>query len=688
MRRGLTAASAIALAIAATTARADEARIEASPVQADKRVFSAADFARFAPKNALDMIQQLPGFTIRQTEQNRGLGQADGNVLVNSKRLTSKSDDIATQLARIPASNVERIELVDAATLDVPGLTGLVANVVAKTDNFSGQFYWSPRFRAHYAAPLWTKAEVSISGKAKGVDYTLSLSNKDSGRGAAGGGSRITDGSGTLLERRVDIFRYKGEAPKVTAKIGIDGPGSSVANLGVVYQRTYETATESSRRESVTGFNRTRYFKDGGDTWNYELSGDYEFALGPGRLKLIGLDRKSHEPYRQTVITVYDDGRPSTGDLFRQVGEVREDIARGEYSWKMLGGDWQLAGEAAFNRLGNVAALGTLGSDGVFVETPFPAATGGVKEDRYDGSLSFSRPLSPKLSLQLIAGAEKSTLSQTGANGLTRSFFRPKGSASLAWKPQKDFDLSLKLKRTVGQLSFYDFLAKQFFDTGNQNSGNADLKPQQDWSLELEANKSFGKWGSTKLALTAREIEDYVTVIPIGTDGESIGNVPKAHLRIIENNTTLQLDPLGWKGAKLDIHLLFQFSRLPDPLTGRTIPFGSIFDRQYEASLRHDVPGSSWAWGGDISYTHVREEYRLNEVSLGSEGPIFASLFLENKDVFGLTVRAEVANIVNARNKFYRTVYAGRRDTAPIAFIEDRNRLIGPIFRFEVKGSF
>ena len=50
---------------------------------AGKRVFTPADFARFAPKNALDMLQQVPGFSIRGADQERGLGQASENVLLN-----------------------------------------------------------------------------------------------------------------------------------------------------------------------------------------------------------------------------------------------------------------------------------------------------------------------------------------------------------------------------------------------------------------------------------------------------------------------------------------------------------------------------------------------------------------------------------------------------------------------------
>ncbi len=92
----------------------------------------------------------MPGFVIRQAQQERGLGQATENVLLNGKRLSGKSNDVITELSRIPASNVIRIEIVDGATLDVPGLSGQVANVVAKAAGISGQFAWRPEFRAYY----------------------------------------------------------------------------------------------------------------------------------------------------------------------------------------------------------------------------------------------------------------------------------------------------------------------------------------------------------------------------------------------------------------------------------------------------------------------------------------------------------------------------------------------------------
>ena len=73
-----------------------------------KRVYTPADFARFAPKTAYDMLSQVPSFTIRSADTERGLGQASENVLVNGQRIANKSGGAIDQLQRTSASVVER----------------------------------------------------------------------------------------------------------------------------------------------------------------------------------------------------------------------------------------------------------------------------------------------------------------------------------------------------------------------------------------------------------------------------------------------------------------------------------------------------------------------------------------------------------------------------------------------------
>src|SRR5688572_19322706 len=108
---------ALTVALLATPlfATAQEAPAASTAVEGT-RTYTPEYFTRYAPRNALDMLEQVPGFVIRQAVQERGLGQATGNVLLNGQRLSGKSNDVITQLSQVPAGNVVRIEIRDGAT--------------------------------------------------------------------------------------------------------------------------------------------------------------------------------------------------------------------------------------------------------------------------------------------------------------------------------------------------------------------------------------------------------------------------------------------------------------------------------------------------------------------------------------------------------------------------------------------
>src|SRR5215208_772091 len=165
------------------------------------RTYTPADFVQFAPRTALDMLNRVPGFGIKQEAEERGLGEATGNVLINGQRISGKSNDVVTELSRIPAQNVERIEIVDAATLNVPGLTGQVANVIVRSTGIKGQWAYRPEFRSYYTDPLLTRFEVSVSGTTGPVQYTLGLDNRGN-RSGAGGPTWIFNPSHALTEQR------------------------------------------------------------------------------------------------------------------------------------------------------------------------------------------------------------------------------------------------------------------------------------------------------------------------------------------------------------------------------------------------------------------------------------------------------------------------------------------------------
>ena len=82
---------------------------------------------------------------------------------------------------------------------------------------------------------------------------------------------------------------------------------------------------------------------------------------------------------------------------------------------------------------------------------------------------------------------------------------------------------------------------------------------------ELELAKDLGRYGKTRVNLVAALFEDFVDIIPIGLTGESPGNIDKARAYAIDWNSTFQLDPLGVKGARINLRALAQFSSLRDP---------------------------------------------------------------------------------------------------------------------------
>lgn len=125
-----------------------------------------------------------------------------------------------------------------------------------------------------------------------------------------------------------------------------------------------------------------------------------------------------------------------------------------------------------------------------------------------------------------------------------------------------------------------------------------------------------------------------------------------------------------------------------DPFTGEERPFSNDTRGYIDATLRHDIPGSDWAWGANLFGQDNAPYSRRYEYGREWEGPFFGSVYIENKDVFGLTVRTQIGNVLGARNRFDRTVYDGPRPDAPIAFREDMNRRIGPVFSLRVSGDF
>lgn len=685
-------ACATALAAAPVSAQeiGNDQRAATPPAASGAQRHMPADFARFAPRTALDMVEKIPGFVIITGTNggDRGLGAATQNVLIGGERVVSKSTDARTALSRITAAEVAYIDIVDGAALDVPGLTGQVANVVlvagAGSGGFTTTFRWQPEWRPRIE-DNWLNGEISTTGKIGGTAVTLSLKNEASRQGHWGP-ERVVDGNGAPLFTRDEFATYNGDRPRLAlalARAAANGDKWNI-NLGGQLQRFADTVRGVSVQPESGAV--TESFKFTEREHNFDVGGDYELGLGKGRLKLIGLYRAEHSPFVNRFIVERAIGG-NRGERFTQTADESESILRGEYGWRTAGGtDWQLALEGAYNSLDVDAEFARLQPDGSFLPVIFGGEKTRVEEKRGEASLTWGRALAPNLSAQLNLGAEYSELTSSGPGALTRRFIRPKGKLALAWKVGPRTTINYHIQRRVDQLDFFDFASSVDVANGQGDGGNGQLVPPVLNRTELELVQDMGAWGNASIAAAYAYVQDLVDQIPLSPTTEGRGNLPPAHLYRVSSKATLLLDRLGWKGARINGDLTWRRNRVRDPLTGAWRDQSGGQEYVIDVSLRHDIPRSDLAWGAGYFDERNSPNLRLGAIEHEyTDGP-FITAFVEHKDVAGFTVKLSYRNLAGLKDGFDRTVFVGRRD-GPIAFSESRSRRFGQYFQLTVTGT-
>jgi outer membrane cobalamin receptor len=103
--------------------------------------YPASFFEQYQPYSVNDMLIRIPGINLalgggglgNSGGNRRGLGAGGDQVLINGRRIAGKGNEGNQQLTRIPASEVEYIEIIRGTSgdLDVRGGTQVV-NVVLK----------------------------------------------------------------------------------------------------------------------------------------------------------------------------------------------------------------------------------------------------------------------------------------------------------------------------------------------------------------------------------------------------------------------------------------------------------------------------------------------------------------------------------------------------------------------------
>jgi len=639
-------------------------------------VYPASFFDDSRPATARDMINRVPGFTL-ETNNNtaaRGFAGTASNVLVNGSRPTAKTDDIVTILQRIPATSVERIEVIrgGAPGIDMQGRS-VVANIIRKridststvlnsNMSFLGNGQWVPNGSLEFQA---VRGETS---------YELTLARTmDIWDDAPGNGYRVTTapGGAPFYERalRQGIVRLGWSAHG-----GIKTPlwGGEWDNNLTVKGNNFPSAV--------------RYFGNGGSRFDYiarkkegEFGSNWQGFVGSVNLEALVLQRLMRDENSNTSLS------PTDSAVFLTRNDGGESIARVTARYGLFPNlGLEGGGEVAYNFLDGRTSFTSNG-----VPVVLPNAVIAANERRGEVFANASWRIVPELSLEAGMRMEFSTIEARGDAHRSRDFFYPKPRVLLAWAPDEHSQVRLRIERVLGQLNFSDFVATSNLSGFGVAAGNADLRPDQRWQFEAAAEHHFWEKGALVVSFLHDEITDLKDFIPVTPTLDAPGNIARATLDELKVNATLPLDFLGLKNGLLKSTMTWWQSEVRDPVTGEMRRISNQRERNMFIELTQDLEEWKSTWGFSFSPASFnRQTWRLSQITRIAIHNPFMNAFWSYKPTPDWKIVLGADNFLPYRFEMKQFNYPGPRNLGGAPTVRDEFIRTQPRFYLNVRKSF
>ena len=640
--------------------------------------YPASFFAAQQPANAAEMVSRLPGFTLDSGASVRGFEGAAGNVLIDGQRPASKTDDLDAILRRLPASRVERIDVIrgGAPGIDMQGKT-VIANIVRKAGGgFQGL--------AAVALDGLPDGHRGLTGQAE-MSGTLGPAAWELG---ALGGRFLDDGNGVGPGLRIDLngvrtpVRVDGEGDGLNGQLtgAVESPvaGGKLRINGRISREKFK----GEERDILLG--PTPLVEDTLDivyTHESEVGANFSRSLGARTsLDLVGLRQTADKD----LASDFNDGQASAFRLHRNTQEV---IARSVLKYRATDRlSLEAGGEFAVNNLDSATRLSVSGA-----AIPLPAANVQVQEDRAEVFAKGAWRPSDTWSLDASLRYERSKVASAGdvVLGKTLTFIKPR--LAVTWAPTASRQLRLRVEREVGQLNFNDFVASANIGSASGVvTGNPDLNPEKAWVGEAAVEQRF--WGSGSLTLSYRhfELSDVVDRGPVFTSAgvfDRPANIGAGTKDALGLEYSLPLERLGLKGATLKGDLTKRWSRVTDPTTRTGREVSGLHPLSWSVHFTHDLPDWRMSYGFDAFGIRRETYYRFNLVET-TKLKTWVNPFVEWRPRPDLNLRLELPNIT--QRGFRRTIYsyAGPRSAGGTAAVDDRNYESGTMFHIRLRKSF
>lgn len=679
--------------------------------------YPAAYFAEYEPLTVNDMLDRVPGIDLilqgsNQSSQfgggNRGLG-ASSPILIDGKRMAGKANEARSQLDRIAADQVTRIEIIrgTSSDLDVQN-TGQVVNIVLREAQSRSSI--TTEINATYNDDGNTEPGGSLawSGQSGRLTYLLSGSLR-SGYRHTESREHSRNGDFSLNDTR-DQDRYSDQKTySLNANLAYALSDRDRIAFNGLYnesdppQRVFRTVTDLNPAIPVVSFEREAIPATSED---WEFGGDYEHGFDNGsRLKVLFIvNEKDNHITRERFISSPEDPVESKSLFLDTTRLYKERIIRSSYTMNLANGQGlELGIEGAQTiqdsglRLG--LPTGAVGSPefGGLTPIPFPNAFSTVEEIRYEPFAIHNWQINSRMSLESSLIAEYSEIEQTGDVNNTRDFDFIKPKLDFRFDINGALQFKSSVEKVVSQLSFSDFsrATNEQDDDQDTVAGNPQLDPEESWQAQVGFDYRLPNDGGALNVSYFYYLYDNkigkIDVSPSATELVSTnGNVSSAAAYGLITNASIRLGFLGLPTALVTAALTLQESEFHrDSLAPMEHGFPPYDRGGYRFGFRHDVPALSLNYGVNY-FGRINGNRTMFDIDNRFDFvvPSNLSAFVEKVGFGGLTYRLEASNLENDMKCADRRRYSGYIVDNVLNEIEYNCTTTGRQFSFKVRGTF
>lgn len=684
----------------------------------DSTVTYGADF--FQESGALtvnDMLDRVPGIELIlqaattssvSSDGNRGLG-ASSQILIDGKRMAGKANEARSQLARIPASQVARIEIIrgSSSDLDVQNSSQIV-NIVLLEALPSSSLSAEVNATHYHDGTVNPGGSLSLSGQRGRLNYLFS--------GQVASAYEHSESFETSIlgdfspNETIDAHRYRDQTNYTfNSSLTFAITENDRLSFNALYGEQdppvelYRTFTDLRTTPAMIYYEREMIPST---AENWEIGGDYEHRFAnSSRLKaLFILNERDNQTTRERFRSDSPDDA-GIKNLYLDTSSIyQEKIVRSSYTFNLPSGQGvELGIERAETTQKSGLRQGVrTGAPGVaeyggLTPLVLPNAFSTVEEIRYEPFAVHNWQINPRMSLESSLVAEFSEITQTGDLSRQRDFSFIKPKVDFRFDLSNSLQLKASLEQFVSQLSFADFSRSinERDDDQDTVAGNPELSPEESIRAELSLDYRLpSDAGTLNTRFFYYDFDNKIGKIDISTSINNLqstnGNIGPAVAFGLISNVSLRLDFVGLPQALVTAALTMQDAKFEDD---PFVPYSHRFPPYDRGSLRvgyrHDLPAYNLSYG--VTYNARAHDGRYiyeNDSRLTWIIPTNLSAFVEMVGFGGLTYRLEGSNLADFEACALRRRYEGYMRDGIIKEIENNCSTTGTQVALKVRGTF